>query len=909
MDQPPDARTLDAGLNGEQPVKAFALLLCVAVSGWAFEIEPLLPELRGTAPAIERDAVGWRSLHDTVLAYYLPKLAAEKIGDRRAPAVDYQAICWRAARPGAEIERRAVGEAIAARVTGDLPLHTRLWLLQILQHAGGPEAVPALVELAGSPDGETRAGALRALAENPAAAVGFARLIPAAPAEFLVERLSSAPPLPALVPVFANLAAGGDGAVAEAAVRALGRGGDPGAWQALGELPASPLVVLAQLHCADGMAAAGHPAAVAAYRELLGETRPETVRCGALRGLLANAPEQAATLVDMALVQGTPRLQGVAVDYLRRTADEATLNRFGMELATFSPAGQVLLLDVFAARRIVGLRPAVLAALASPAAEARVAAARALAHLGDVESVPVLVALAENPDALGKEAATALRQLPAPGVDGALLALARNGTGERRLLCVDLLIERRAKSAFPALLEFARQEEDRKLNASAWKGLALLGAREDSPTLVEVLTTAATDALRRSAAKAVVAVARREPAASPRTAALLAVLPNVSPEARIEILGVLGELGGAEALAAVREALAASPELRSAAVRALGTWPDASPADLLLALARDEPDPVLRVLALRGCARALGQPDAPPPAETVRRLGELLAVAGRDEDRKVVLAGLAQIPHRDALTVLRPCLDEPSLREEAVAAVLKVALAVSREDRALAESYLALVLERAEAGPLREQAETAKRQLEEFDGFLMNWLVAGPFFKTAEKGAVIDMTMEPESGQADTVRWQSAPLTGDPAADWLLDFGKIFGGTNRAAYAVTWIRCDAGGRVRFELGSDDGIKVWLDDTVIHRNDVARPVRRGEDVVEVELTPGWHRITLKITQGGGDWGACLRLRATDGGQLSGWRTLADFRDLRIMEQDLATPDFGESARRGIDDIAARLKAKN
>ncbi|MDX9979742.1 MAG: HEAT repeat domain-containing protein, partial [Lentisphaeria bacterium] len=868
-------------------MKAFALLLCVAVSGWAVDVEPLLPELRGTAPALARDAAGWRALHDEVLAYYLPKLAAEKIGDRKDPAVEYQAICWRAARPGAEIERQAVGEAIAARVTGDMPQYVRLWLLQILQHVGGPEAVPALTELAGSPDGETRAWALRALAENPAAAVGFARLIPGASAEFLAERLASAPPLPALVPVFAKLAAGGEVAMAEAAVRALGRTGDPVGWQALGELPASPLVIQAQLHCAEGMAAVGNPAAVAAYRELLGESRPEIVRCGALRGLLAAVPGEAVALVDMALAQGSPRLQGVGVDYLRRTADEATLNRFGAELATLSPAGQVLLLDVFAARRIAGLRPVALAALSSPAAETRVAAARALAQLGDAENVPVLVTLAENPDGLGKEAFSSLRQMAAPGVDAALLALARDAAGERRLLCVDLLIERRADSALPVLLEYAKQEEDRKVGASAWKGVALLGGRDDLPTLVEVLTAASSDTLRRSAAKAIVAVARREPAASPRTAALLAALPNASPEARIELIGALGELGGAEALAAVREALAAAPELRAAAVRALGTWPDAAPADLLLALARDEADPVLRVLALRGCVRALGQPDAPPPAETVRRLGELLAAAGRDEDRKVVLAGLGQVSHRDALAALRPSLDQPALQAEAVAAVLKVALAVAREDRALADHYLDLVLERAVAGPLREQAETAKRQLEEFDGFLMNWLVAGPFFKTAEKCAVIDMIMEPEGGQAGAVRWQPAPLAGDPAADWQLDFGKIFGGTNRAAYAVTWIRCETGGKVRFELGSDDGIKVWLDDTEVHRNDVARPVRRGEDVAEVELTPGWHRIMLKITQGSGGWGACLRLRAADGGQLSGWRTLADFRDLRIMEQDLGT----------------------
>ncbi len=883
-------------------MRTLALLSLIALSTWALDVEPLLPELRGSAPAQERDAAAWRDVHAAVLAYYLPKLGMESIADRKTPATEYQAICWRAARPGAETERRAAAEAIAAQVTGDLPLPTRLWLLQILQHVGDAECVPALVRLADSENGEVRTWALRALVENPSTAsdTAFAALLQDAPADRLLERVCSVPASPSLVPVLAEFAAG-DGATAIAAMQALGRIGDPVAWQALAALPASPALSQAQLHCADRMAAAD---ALPAYRALFAEDRPGTVRCGALRGLLATAPQDAVALVGPVLASGSPRLQGVAGDYLRNTADETTVLAFAEELPRLPAPAQILLLDAFAARQAMAVQPAVLAALKSPEAAVQVAATRALVPLGTADCVPALLELAgSQPEALAT-----LRQMAAPGVNDAILTQARANTDEACQRGIDLLVERRAEGIVPALLEFA-QSEDRKPAASAWKGLGLLGSQADLPVLVKVLTTTDSETTRRSATKATLAVARREPATPARTAALLAALPQAPLAAQVEILGVLGELGGPEAFAAVSKELAEQSERSQAALRALGAWPDATPADLLLRLTKEETDPVRRVLALRGCVRALEQAGAPPPAETVKRLGELLAVATRDDDRKVVLAGLGQIAHADALAVLRPYLDNPAVKAEAVAAMLRVAVAVSREDRQLAETSLAEIIAHADAGVLREQAEEAKRQIEEYDGFLVNWLVAGPFFKTAEKCAVIDMRMGPESDQAATIPWQPAPLTGDPATDWLVDFEKIFGGTNRVAYAVTWIRCATTVKVRFEIGSDDGVKVWLDDAVAHRNDAARPIKRGEDMAEVELIPGWHRIMLKVTQGGGHWGGCLRLRASDGSSLSGWRTLADFRDLRIMEDDLGVPDFAASAQRGIADITARLKAGN
>jgi len=66
-----------------------------------------------------------------------------------------------------------------------------------------------------------------------------------------------------------------------------------------------------------------------------------------------------------------------------------------------------------------------------------------------------------------------------------------------------------------------------------------------------------------------------------------------------------------------------------------------------------------------------------------------------------------------------------------------------------------------------------------------------------------------------------------------------------------------------EIGSDDGVKVWLNDQLVHSNNVARPLQPGSDKAQVTLRQGWNRLLLKITQNNQGWEFCARLRQPDG----------------------------------------------
>jgi len=73
-----------------------------------------------------------------------------------------------------------------------------------------------------------------------------------------------------------------------------------------------------------------------------------------------------------------------------------------------------------------------------------------------------------------------------------------------------------------------------------------------------------------------------------------------------------------------------------------------------------------------------------------------------------------------------------------------------------------------------------------------------------------------------------------------------------------------------ELGSDDGVKVWLNGELVHEKNIGRPLKPGEDAEQVTLKAEWNDLLLKVTNGGGGWEACVCLVDKDGNLLKGVR---------------------------------------
>jgi hypothetical protein len=101
----------------------------------------------------------------------------------------------------------------------------------------------------------------------------------------------------------------------------------------------------------------------------------------------------------------------------------------------------------------------------------------------------------------------------------------------------------------------------------------------------------------------------------------------------------------------------------------------------------------------------------------------------------------------------------------------------------------------------------------------------------------------------------------------LISIAKVLGSyDNSAAYLKSSIWSATQQKDVLELGSDDGIKVWLNGQLIHSNNVMRGVAPAQDKVAVTLAAGWNELLLKVTNGSGGWATCARLVSEDGGKI-------------------------------------------
>ncbi|MFP4058209.1 MAG: HEAT repeat domain-containing protein [Candidatus Brocadiia bacterium] len=155
--------------------------------------------------------------------------------------------------------------------------------------------------------------------------------------------------------------------------------------------------------------------------------------------------------------------------------------------------------------------------------------------------------------------------------------------------------------------------------------------------------------------------------------ALCEALPRAPAEPKIALLRVLRSAGGSQALEALRAATEDDEaEVRAAAVATLCGWPTVEALPHVLELARSAESPRTRILALRGAIRLIPM-QAVPARQKVASMKDALGLARRDEEKKLALAALGDIPAPEALDLTMAHLGDAGLKEEACLAAVAVA--------------------------------------------------------------------------------------------------------------------------------------------------------------------------------------------------------------------------------------------
>jgi hypothetical protein len=168
-----------------------------------------------------------------------------------------------------------------------------------------------------------------------------------------------------------------------------------------------------------------------------------------------------------------------------------------------------------------------------------------------------------------------------------------------------------------------------------------------------------------------------------------------------------------------------------------------------------------------------------------------------------------------------------------------------------------------EAKEIKEDVNFTPEEMEKIvvkvrkpEEFVKDWQVAGPFSKEGIEGInLFDLKFGPEKNK-NYADWKEMPVYEDANEAGLINLERFFGTENCLAYLKTNVWIEGSQKVLLELGSDDGIKVWLNDKLVHQNNAVRGHEHAQDIVEVSLAKGWNTLLMKITQGVGGWGASL-----------------------------------------------------
>ncbi len=134
------------------------------------------------------------------------------------------------------------------------------------------------------------------------------------------------------------------------------------------------------------------------------------------------------------------------------------------------------------------------------------------------------------------------------------------------------------------------------------------------------------------------------------------------------------------------------------------------------------------------------------------------------------------------------------------------------------------------------------------------WWVIHPFDNTDEKGyenvfppeIEIDLKKEYVGKEGRRIKWYRTNSRGE----------NVFSSVPEddvTGYALTYFQSKRDQKYILSLGSDDTIKIWVNDKLIFSKYVHRPLNRGDDVIELPVKKGRNKILVKVTNGYGPWG--------------------------------------------------------
>lgn len=504
------------------------------------------------------------------------------------------------------------------------------------------------------------------------------------------------------VDVLSTYSKSSDDAVAAAAIQALGYIGTKKAADELNALMATGKSSLKQrvqdalLNTAKMLNQSGDSgAAQGIFNNLYAKDNPSLIQAAALNGLVISGSPDAKKLLSGAIMGDDVVIQQTALKILADIKDKQLLESIASGISGLSEPAQVQLLTALAQNpQKVGMGQA-LQLIKSNNQSVRTAAYLALAELGDVSAVqPLAEAAARAQDRSECDAAqAALYRISAEGTNAFILkeiqqAAKADSDDPVAVEYVQAAAERRIPEA-DKVLTAAALSDNRKLASASIKAIQTLAEPEQMPDLVDLLIAkpgSATETL-------VVVVGLKISETDKRAELLLTKYPEVQDKkTKISLLHVMGKLGDPQSVPLLKEAYESDDaDIHQAAFRAMTNWLGSDFLDRMKDIAEKDPDMKTKILAFRAYVRMLKE-SGRKDNDIVNALITSWQMVQRPEEKRLIVAALADYGDPRALEFVQKALEDPEYKAEAEVSLVAICERLAKQHASLIKPILSELL-------------------------------------------------------------------------------------------------------------------------------------------------------------------------------------------------------------------------
>jgi len=390
--------------------------------------------------------------------------------------------------------------------------------------------------------------------------------------------------------------------------------------------------------------------------------------------LLDVSGEQAADELFKAAGDDDNKIRSAAINSAVKLNSPAMIQKWIDVAGKSQPPVQAEIINMLGRQGSKTTVPFLRESLNSKSSAVRQAAISAMGSILEKEAVNDLVTILKKP--LDDDEAQVIKQTILSLTDSTfiseLMVHFAGFSNSAKMLLISILAER-GNGAYNSQLTAELNSDDNGLRSSVIKGLGRIGSDDDFDTLLIYLQRTENSAEQNASARTLAAILKRSKKKNQNIKKVIETYPEAAVPKKIILLSLFKKIGGPGLLKIVREEMSAKDNgLSEAAARSLFDWPDKSALELLTDTAKNSRDEKHRILAVRGALRILRE-NKLGDYSTLEHYSKLMESAARPDEKRQILAGLAEIETPSSFKLVLEQLKNKDINYEAFLSALQIA--------------------------------------------------------------------------------------------------------------------------------------------------------------------------------------------------------------------------------------------